>query len=222
MKPVNTPDRASGTALVLGSLAGIVTMTFHPSPSGMEEIVRLMAVVTFTHGLALASVPLNLFGFLGLTRRLAAAPVLAAGALVSFAFGSAAVLSAAALNGFALPALAERYAGAEGATLEAVRVVFFYNHALNAAFARIFMAATAVAVLGWSLALLRTRALARWIGVVGVVASLVGLGTLFGGVLGVDVHDFGLFVFGYAAWSILAGVTLWRPAAAAAGAEERR
>lgn len=193
-------------------------MTFHPTPSGMEQIVRLAAVIMATHGLALASVPLNLFGFLGLSWRLAAAPVLAAGAMVTCAFGSAAVLCAAVLNGFAAPDLAERYAGADGATLDAVRVVFFYGHVLSAAFTRVFMAATAVAVLGWSLAALRTRALARWIGVLGVAVSLAGLGAL----VGVDVRTFGLFVFGYAAWAILAGLALWRPAPEAADREGGR
>lgn len=209
---INDTDRMSGLALILGSLAGIVTMTLHPSPTNLDQIVKSMTLITATHTLALIGIPLQMCGFLGLTRRLIADKVLAPAGMAVFAFGTAAVLCAGVLNGFAVPSLVAQHADADTETMRVVRVVLDYNHALNAAFARVFMTATPVAVILWSLAILRTRTLPRWLAIFGLVASLAGLAALIGGVLGVDVRRFGIFVFGYSAWAIVAGVTLFRPA----------
>lgn len=43
-----------------------------------------------------------------------------------------------------------------------------------------------------------------------MAAGLTGLFLVLSGTLSVHVHDFGLFVFGYAAWTILVGALLWR------------
>lgn len=74
-------------------------------------------------------------------------------------------------KGFALPAFVRHHAQSDAATLEVIRLILGYNHALNAAFAGVFMAATAVAVVFWSIAIVRTRALPRWTGVVGGAAG---------------------------------------------------
>ena len=63
-----------------------------------------------------------------------------------------------------------------------------------------------------TMALVRTRALPRWTGVVGGAAGISVLGMLLVGAIGVDVHDFGLFAFAYSAWAILIGLQLWRQA----------
>ena len=123
-------------------------------------------------------------------------------------------MCAAVLNGLALPAFVRQHAQSEEATLEVIRLILGYNHALNVSFARVFMAATAVAVVFWSIAIVRTRVLPGWVGVVGSAAGVGALGMLLVGAIGVDVHDFGLFVFGYSAWAILIGLQLWRQAAA--------
>ena len=204
-------DKASAVAIVLGAVAFIVTMGLHPTGGDLEYIQKIAPVVVGTHSLAIASLVLVVLGFLGLTARLAE-DVLAPAGMVTFAFGAIAGMCAAVLNGLALPALAQHHAQSDEATLETLRVILGYNHALNASFARVFMVATAVATVLWSIAILRTHALPRWTGAVGAVAGVGALGLLLVGAVGIDVHDFGLFVFAYSAWAILIGVQLWRQA----------
>ena len=205
-------DRTSGIAIILGAVSFVVTMALHPTGGDFDHILKIAPVVVGTHSLALASLALATIGFLGLTVRLGAAKVLARAGMVTFAFGTIAAMFAAVLNGLALPAFVRHHAESDPATLDLVRLVLGYNHALNASFAQVFMAATAVAVVFWSIAIVMTRALPRWAGIVGGTAGVGALGMLLVGAIGVDVHDFGLFVFGYSAWAILIGLQLCREA----------
>lgn len=209
----HTSDRSWGLALILGAVAGIITMTFHPAPGSLARVAEQSAMVVGTHTLALISMPLTLIGFYGVSRRLRASRVLAPAAYITFAFGTAAGMVAGTINGLAVPELARRYAAPDYAVTgppEGVEVVLAFSRALNGALARVFMVALAVAVLLWCLSILRTRALPRWLGWLGIPPSLVALATIFLGALGVSVHDFGLFIFGYSLWAIVVGVALWR------------
>lgn len=205
-----TRDRQSAIALIVGSIAWIVTMVLHPAGGSFEKIVRISSVIIGTHSLAIATIPLVLFGFWGLTARLGADRGLPLLALITYAFGSVAAMCAAVINGLTLPAFAKQFAEADPASRDAAHLVVDYGSTMNAGFARVFMAFTAIAVLLWSISILTTRTLPRWIGALGVAAGLTGLFLVLSGTLSVHVHDFGLFVFGYAVWTILVGVLLWR------------
>ena len=209
-------DRWSGVAVVVGAVGLVVTMVLHPTGGDLERIARLAPVAIPVHALAIASMVVSLWGFLGLTARLREAgdggwPALAApAAYVTLAFGSVAAMVAAALNGLATPAYARRLvdAGADAAALDAGHQVVAYAFQLNNGLTRVFIVCCAVAVLLWSAAVVATRALPRWVGGLGAAAAPAALGLFFAGASGIDVHDFGLFVFGYAAWSVAAGVAL--------------
>ena len=205
-----TRDRQSAIALLVGSIAWIVTMALHPTGGSFEKIVRISSVIVGTHSLAIATIPLMLFGFWGLTARLGSDRGLPLLALITYAFGSVAALCAAVINGLTLPAFAKQLAEADPASRDLAHLVVDYGSTMNAGFARVFMVATALAVLLWSISILTTRALPRWIGAIGLAAGLTGLVLVLSGGIDVHVHDFGLFVFGYAAWTILVGVLLWR------------
>lgn len=183
-------------------------MALHPKGGSLEYILKIAPVVVGTHSLAVASLVLVTIGFLGLTARLGSANVLARTGMVTFACGAIAAMVAGVLNGLVLPALVEHHAESDPATLDVVRLILGYNHALNHAFARVFMVAAAVAVVFWSIAIVTTRALPRWTGVVGVVAGALAVAMVLFGAVDVDVHDFGLFVFRYSAWALLIGVQL--------------
>src|SRR5207248_1147981 len=104
----------------------------------------------------------------------------------------------------------QHYAGSDAATRDAIRPILLYGHALNMGFALVFMASIATAVLMWSIAILRTRALSRWIAILGSVGGAAALGLVFGGVLSNDLRTFSLFVFGYSLWAVAIGVDLRR------------
>lgn len=200
---------ASGFALLFGSVGFLITMALHPTSGSLEGLVRERAVGVASHVLGLAMIPVLFFGFLGVTQRLQAAAVLAPAALVTYGFGSVAAMCAAVLNGLAAPAFATRMAS-EAALHETARVVLAYSLQLNAAFAKVFMVAVCAALLMWALAVVRTRGLPAWVGGLAGILGGVGLIAVVGGYLGTGVHEFGLFVMGFAAWTISLGVLLLR------------
>jgi hypothetical protein len=208
-------DKWCGLAVVVGAVGLVVTMVLHPTGGDLEHIARMASVAVPVHALAIASLAVSLCGFLGLTARLRKAgdgwPALAPVAgYVALAFGSVAGLGAAALNGLATPAYVQGLLdeGADAAALDAGRQVIAYAFHLNNDLSRVLIVCLAVAVLLWSAAIVATRALPRWVGALGLVAGVAALALFFAGAIGIDVHDFGLFVFGYAAWSVAAGLLL--------------
>jgi hypothetical protein len=81
---------------------------------------------------------------------------------------------------------------------------------LNQAFSAMFVIASCAAIALWSLMILRTRALARPLGLFGLVLSPIIAMALLAGVLRLDVHGFGLVIFTQAIWFIGAGILLFR------------
>ncbi len=206
-------DTANGFALIIGSACSLITMALHPTSGSIEGLVREAAVRIGTHALGLASIPLLFFGFLGLNQRLKADTVWAPAALVTYGFGSVAAMCAAVLNGLAAPAFAVRMAP-DPAMHDTARAVLAYSFQLNAGFAKVFMVAVAAALVLWSISIMRTRALPSWAAWVGGLLGAAGLVAVLGGFLGTGVHEFGLFVLCFAAWTVSIGVVLSQPSTA--------
>lgn len=201
-------DDAAGLALILGSAGMLVTMGFHPAPGSFEGIVQQRTVIVATHALALVSNAAMLFGFLGFHERLGAAAASARAGMVAFAFASIAALCAAVLNGLTAPAFAVRMV--DSASRDVAEAILVYGHLLNASFARVFMVGVAVSLLLWCASILHSRALPAALAWTAGILGAAGLVVVTTGLLGTSVHDFGLFILGFAAWAIYAGVELRR------------
>lgn len=206
-----------GGALIAGALFLIVTMSLHPTghelfePGQFEPVARLSVAV---HALAIASLPFSYFGLLVLSRRLGGAAAL--GALVSHGVGALAGTVAAAVGGFVAPELAGEALAAEPAARDGWHRLLEYNHMLNQTFASILVVGSSAAIALWSAAILRSLAIARWIGVYGLAAGPLAILALASGHLRLDVHGFGLVVLVQSVWLVAVGVCLWRAPAARA------
>ncbi len=84
-----------------------------------------------------------------------------------------------------------------------------YNFYVNQGYAQVFVAASSVAILLWSIAILRKRDLSWGLGIYGCVLGTVTLLALFSGHLRLDTHGFGAVAVGQAIWFIVAGALLW-------------
>jgi hypothetical protein len=208
-----TDDRRSGTALIAGSAAMIITMAFHPrgvtAPGDVEPVVRMLVAV---HSLALASIPVVFLGAWGLSRKLATPERLAVVALVLFGFALVAVMNAAVFDGLVAPNVIRKIVSTSGATSEEWRIAFNYNFQLNQAYARVFAVASSIAILLWSLVIVRGGSLGRGLGVYGCILGPVATVAVFSGLLRPDVHGFGALVFAQAIWYIIAAAKMCRPA----------
>jgi len=208
-----TDDRMSGLALIAGSFGFIITMSLHPSgrdlfvPGQLEPLAQLAVA---THALALASLPVLFLGAFGLSQRLAAAGRLAMAALVMYAFAVVAAMNAAAVSGLVAPTLVREVLAASPSSSEAWRIAFDYNGFLNHAFALLFVVGSSVAIVLWSIAILRSATLARGVGTYGCILGPITLIAVLSGHLKLDVHGFGVVVFGQALWFIIVGALLCR------------
>jgi hypothetical protein len=208
-----TKDRMGGLALIAGSVAGIVTMSQHPTaedlfaPGQLESMASRLILV---HALALASLPVLFLGALVLWKRLGSEDGSAIAGLVLYGFATVAVMNAAVFDGLVSASIAPRISAATPTASEGWRIAFMYNGHLNQAFARVFVVASTGAIVLWSVAIIRNETLARALGWYGCVLGPITLVAVFPGHLRLDPHGFGLIVLGQAAWFISAGAQLWR------------
>jgi tryptophan-rich sensory protein len=85
-----------------------------------------------------------------------------------------------------------------------------YNGIVDSAFVRVYVVAAGVAILVWSVAVAKNKALGLGIALYG---GLLGLTTVVGvlaGFLSPESHAFALVLVGQALWFLIAGIALWR------------
>ncbi len=207
-----TDKQASGVALIAGSLGSIITMALHPSgrvaPEQMESMIRMLIGV---HALALASTPVLFIGAWGLSWRSTSRDRLNMAALVFYTFALLAIMNAAVADGLVTPNIFRQMVASAGApaAIDGWKMVSRYNFYVNQGYAQVFVAASSMAILLWSVAILRKRDLSQALGIYGCVLGTVTLLALFSGHLRLDTHGFGAVALGQAIWFIIAGALLW-------------
>lgn len=212
-------DVPSGILLIAGALTGMLVMSLHPTahdyfePGASEHVALLNMIV---HGLALAALPAVFLGLLGLTRRLASSD-LAVAALVVYGFACVAITTAAIASGFVFTDVAERMTDAAGASRDIFHELLTYTGILNQAFAKVNVVASSVAILLWSMAILKSRLMSRVIGNAGLIVGGALLVAFFAGHLRLNVHGFGIVVFLQGVWLIWIGVLMCHLRVASAG-----
>ncbi len=197
----------------MGAVSGMITMSLHPvagaHPVTPEQFEKLTGLMIGVHALAIAGVPFSFLGAFALARRLDSPTRLALAALVIYGLGLVAILIAPAMSGL-VGTNVLRHMIADQPAREQWRVLVEYNFLINQAFAQIFVVASSAAIVLWSLGILKSRALSAAIGVYGLLLGPVVVVAMIMGSLRLDVHGFGLIMFGEAIWFIVVGVLLWR------------
>ena len=203
-------DRAAGAALIAGSLAGLVTMAFHPTGHALtSDFAQVAAINRMVHSLAIAGTIATFLGLLRLSRQIANGKALSDAALVSYGFGAVAVMFAAIASGFIATDLTAIVLEAGDNARAAYEPAFDFGWALNQASTKVFVVTTSIGIALWSVAMLRDPAFGRGIGITGIlVGSAATIATLSG--LRMDIHGFGAIVLGHGIWLIWTGIRLFR------------
>jgi len=205
--------RLSGWALIAGSVGILVTLVLHPNerglfdPSQIESVRRTTIIV---HSVALFALPLLFMGALGLSRRIGWDSSSAVAALIIYAFALGAMMNAIVIDGLVTPGLARAIVNAGPGESEAWKIALNHNGLLDAAFMNVFLMASSLAIVLWSVAIVRSGAFARTIGVYG---CLLGAGTMMAqatGLLSRSLHLFFLVLVGQVIWFLANGVQLCR------------
>ena len=195
-------ERKAGIMLIVGSVLMIVTMILHPA-GDMED----RSLIIGTHVLALLSIPISLVGFWGVTRRICTNSIFSLSAFITMSIGLFAAMCAAAISGLAYPMFRDYYLANSTSEID-IDVVLTYSFALNQAMALIYVGAMCVAMLLWSVAILQTIKLPKWLAYFGILLSAGYVILLVFGVNLTDLDGFRLFIFGSVTWVITAGYLL--------------
>lgn len=209
-------DRISGVAIIVGSLLAVLTMALHPVGGSLRNhfdyLQKTAPVITAVHVLALWAIAVQTFGLLGLHRALGPASAHVRAGLVAYVVAWIAVFGAALTNGLVTWQLIRRYPRLEGAEQAAMNVLWEYNGMVNHALDWVWIVATCLGTLFWSLATWRHGRAWRAASVFGLAVAAVGILSLLTGHLHMNVTGVGLFVFGYSTWAVAVGALLCRSA----------
>lgn len=174
------PDgRAAGIILAGASVVVVVVLTHHPhvaATAPAEIIAGIGAVATsarLVHGAAIALECALLLAFVDVSLVLGLRHLVVRAALVSAVTGTVAFVGAALLDGFVLPQLAMRYRAAPVVAQEMFPYVAAVCSTGLVVLTMFGLVATCLAMVLWSLRLLRTTRLGA---VVGALGCLIGPG----------------------------------------------
>ena len=203
-------SKQAGIALIVFTLLILFTMILHPAGGNVQHLLKIVPMLMITHAVAILSLPFAAIGFWGLTKRVGSQNFLAISAFALSSLALIAALLAASANGIVLPLFLRPYADASPEAIESIRPILAYNHSVNATFDYIYTAAFCLAILFWSVAILITKVLPRWLGILGVVVASYGWIVLFAGISPASLYGFHLFVAGLICWTIVVGMALIR------------
>ncbi len=205
-------NRLGGIALILGAITSVATMVFHPTHfsaiASAEAITHQVRVLLAVHALALLSVPAVVFGFVGLTRCIGWERPGSLFAFIVYCLSAIAVMFAAIADGLINAALIQKMSSADEAARGLLRAALEYNFQLNQACAKVLVFGTSLAIISWSIAIIRIGPFQRAIGVAGFFVGAAELAGLLSGRVHLDAHGFGLIIFLQAIWMVAVGVSM--------------
>jgi len=204
----NTIEKNGGIALLIFILLLLVTLVLHPAGGKVAYLIRHSRMIIITHSIAIFSIPFGWLGFRGLSRRLGTTDFYS---MLGFAFLSVAmvaVLLAATANGLVLPLFLQQYADAPPAAIDAALPLLQYNFTINKAFDYIYTVGCCMAILCWSVSILRSGQLPRWLGATGLLLFLAVMVMLVSGLAVNHLQGFRISMIGILAWTLIVAITL--------------
>ena len=200
--------KSSVISLITGSLLIIATMVLHPAGGNIEYIIKITKSITATHSLALFSLPILFFSFYGLTNTLLDKWKFAKLALFMMGFGLIAAMFAALINGLTLPYFLSKYGNNIAENIDMLQLIINYGFAINKPLDYIFIIATCLAITIYSLLIVSSDKLPKWIGYFGISLILFAIIGLLTGFVFSNLIGFQVFIFGIATWFLATGMSL--------------
>lgn len=215
--------RLAGLLLLICSPLSVGFIVYHPVMRSRnlaalaDEFAQQAFVNGMVHGCVIALMWIILVCLSLLSTALGGQRLLVRLALASFALATLAMTAAALLSGFIIP---EFVAGFQHKLLRAtpeptaeqwlpMSQIMGLARAGNQVCSRVGVLCSALAWLGWSLAMQGTT-FPRWLSWLGVVAGLGLAASLLLGYLPMDVHGMMVYVGVQTVWTIGVGWMLWR------------
>lgn len=208
-------DRVIGWMIAIATALAILMMAHHPTihtdamADVIAEMARKAAINRFVHGSLIALIGVLLFAFSEYSRRRCRNTPLLRAALLAYAIGALASIGAGLINGFVSTELALRYADANADALEVLRHLLRLCWRFNQALAQLGEIGRGMAMVLWSIALLRAGN-QRWLGGFGLIAGGVPVLAILSGMLPLDLHGALLALAAMSAWNLALAMQLIR------------
>jgi hypothetical protein len=203
-------DWKTGLAMIVFTLLILLTMTLHPAGGNFQHLLQLVPMMIIAHAIGIVSLPVAAVGFWGLTRRLGTDHLLSISAFAFAVLGLIAATLAATTNGLVLPLYIRQYKDATAEVVDTLKPLLNYSHTVNLAFDFVYTGAFSLAILLWSIAILSTNRLPRWIGVWGILVAIASAAVVAIGIFPGSLKGFHLFVMGLVTWTIAVGMVMMR------------
>lgn len=200
--------KSTGISLISGAFLIIATMVLHPSGGNIEHIIRISKTITIAHSLAIFSLPILLFGFYGLTLRLADKWKLSFLAFIIITFGLIAAMFAALFNGLTLPYFLSQYSRRLEENIEILKPITNFSFAVNVPLDYIFIVACCLSILIYSLIILFEGKMPKWIGYLGIFIALFSVVGGLTDFVFTSLTGFRVFTFSVAVWVLSSGTYL--------------
>jgi hypothetical protein len=202
-----TNQKIHSLALMIGMAASVVTMSIHPTSIDLhapaEAIARINHINIATHVLGLASIPVTVLGFFGISCRLGWKNLSGLSAFIIYCFAAVAIMLAAVADGLIAPSLVQEAINVDDSKRQMILMALHYNFQLNQALAKVYVVGSSCSFILWSLAIMRLGRIEAYLGSSGCLIGACGLLALLGGHIQMSAHGFGLIVLVQAIWSIL-------------------
>jgi hypothetical protein len=198
--------RAAGIAIGLASILSVGFMAYHPrlhahSMAEFIEVVQREALIDgIVHGSLIGLMGILMTGYSVLSSRIDS--LSARAALIAYGIGAIAGMAAATISGLIVPQFVLPYDGKPHDQLETVRHILGLCQAVNQVCSRMWVVSTALAVVLWSISLVRRAGSARAVGALGLVLGGAPVIALASGYLPMNVHGVLAFVISQTIWSL--------------------
>lgn len=206
--------RTIGWILIASAILSLGFAMIHPQLTAHELTAVLKQMIAgavfngWVHGILIALYVVLLSGLIGLSRLLGLHRPLVSLAAVAYGVGTIAMTGAAVINGFALSLFAGRYPAVKPEQASAVAASINAMSSISGTWAGIGAVASSMAILVWSLELLRLGGGWRVTGAIGIAIGAAASILLVSGTLILNVHGFMLLVFSQAVWTVAVGCLL--------------
>lgn len=206
----NQLKKSAAYALILGCIFATFTMVVHPAGGSFEHLLRATKMLYITHSIAILSIPPMLFGFYGVYKSFNTTQNFSLFAFFTISVGLISIMIAGALDGLVLPMFINIYKDATPDKIETLKPILSYNFALNHAFDFIFIGSVCIAIIIWSILILKTKTYPAWLAYLGLLLTFGFLIGLAAGFNYVNVLGFRVFIFGFVGWIIAIGFLMLR------------
>lgn len=204
-------QKLAGYSLVISSVLMVLTMALHPSGGNLEHIIKISKVLIISHSIAIFSIPFVAFGFYGLSETLQTNSKISYLGFTFVDFSLVAIMQAGSINGLILPMYASKFHNETGQNLETIKLIINYGSKFNKAMDFIFIGGYLIAMFIWSVIIIQTSKLPRWIGFYGfglIAFVIIGFLLQFDFI---SVWGFRIYIFGVVSWIISAGFFIIKP-----------